>query len=217
MSQTELTIINLSGTPVQVYLTLGATHGCVKNVAGISFVTNQVNALQGWFILNPGASASYTPPEGEGINGNFTFGSPPLNCPTTEYRNGINLAEFILNNSFQGPGAQETIDISCVPGANALIGFALNGGGPWNAGSTKPNVTQFANTALGGNTGLVGVYPCGCDECTSRFDPPQLNCPASPAPPAYEPCQSQPICNVQRDASGSGGTVEVSFHGFLPN
>lgn len=24
-------------------------------------------------------------------------------------------------------------------------------------------------------------------------------------------------CNVQRDASNSGGTVEVIFHGFLPN
>ena len=27
---------------------------------------------------------------------------------------------------------------------------------------------------------------------------------------------SEPICNVQRDASNSGGTVEVIFQGFLP-
>ena len=83
-----------------MYLTLGATPGCVQNVADIPFLTNPVNPLQGWFILMHGASQTYAPPQGQGINGNFTFGSPPLNCPTSEYLNGINLAEFILNNSF---------------------------------------------------------------------------------------------------------------------
>ncbi len=175
-----------------------------------------MNPLQGWFFLPGGATKAYAPPQGQGINGNFTFGSPPLNCPTEQYRSGINLAEFILNNSFQGSGAQELIDISCVPGTNALIAFAMSGGGTWNAGSSQPNVSQFANKPLGQNTGLVGVYPCGCDNCTSRADPPQRHCPASPPPPAYEACQSQPICNVQRDATNSGGEVEVVFHGFLP-
>jgi hypothetical protein len=41
--------------------------------------------------------------------------------------------------------------------------------------------------------------------------------PKSPPPPAYEDCQSQPICNVQRDATNSGGDVEVIFQAFLPN
>ena len=59
------------------------------------------------------ATKAYASPQGQGISGNFAFDSPPLNYPTGEYRNGINLAEFILNNSFQGSGAQETLDISC--------------------------------------------------------------------------------------------------------
>ncbi len=216
-AQTTLKITNRSGAEVKVYLTLGAVPGCVQDVNAVPLVTDVVNRLQGWFLLPNGAMKAYAPPQGQGISGNFSFGSPPLNCPTDEYRNGINLAEFILNNSFQGPGAQETIDISCVAGANALIAFAMSGGGGWNAGQSQPAVSQFANKPLTQNTGLVGVFPCGCDNCTSRANPPQPSCPASPPPPAYEDCQSQPICNVQRDAAGAGGDVEVIFQGFLPN
>jgi hypothetical protein len=216
-AQTTLKITNGSGSDVKVYLTLGATPGCVQDVQAISFVTNRVNPLQGWFELANGASQTYVSPSGQGINGNFTFGTPPLNCPTTEYRNATNLAEFILNNGFQGPYAQETIEISCVAGVNALISFAMTGGGDWNAGSSHPNVTRFANKALGGNTGLVGVYPCGCDNCTSRNDPPQPKCPGSPPTPAYEDCQKEAICNVQRPAGNSGGMVEIVFGGFLPS
>ena len=216
-AQTTLKITNRSGAEVKVYLTLGAAAGCVQDIKAIPLVTHPVNRLQGWFVLPHGATKTYAPPHGQGISGNFAFGSPPLNCPTDEYRKGVNLAEFILNNSFQGSGAQETIDISCVAGANALIAFAMSGGARWNAGSSHPAVSQFANKPLGQNTGLVGVFPCGCDNCTSRAKPPQPSCPKSPPPPAYEHFQSQPICNVQRDAANSGGDVEVIFHAFLPN
>lgn len=216
-AQTTLKITNRSGADVKVYLTFGAVSGCVQDVNAIPLVTGPVNRLQGWFPLSNRATKAYTPPQGQGISGNFAFGSPPLNCPTAEYRNGINLAEFMLNNGFQGPNAQETIDISCVAGVNALIRFEMTGGGIWNAGPSQPGVAHFANKPLGQNTGLVGVFPCGCDNCTSRSNPPQPSCPKSPAPPAYEECQAEPICNVQRDANSSGGVVELIVHGFVPN
>jgi hypothetical protein len=216
-TQTTLKITNHSAAEVRVYLTLGPVPGCVQDVKAIPLVGHPVSRLQGWFLLPRGETKTYTSPERQGISGNFAFGSPPLNCPTGEFRNGINLAEFILNNGFQGPGAQETIDISCVAGANALIAFAMSGGGGWNAGSSHPAVSHFANKALRHNTGLVGVFPSGCDNCTSRANPPQRGCPQSPPPPAYEDPQSQPICNVQRDAHNSGGDVEVIFQAFLPN
>lgn len=211
-NQTALQLTNGSSQDVQVYLTLGATSGCVQNVGDIPFVTNVVNTLQGWFTLKQGDTVSYTPPSGSCINGNFAFGTPPINCPTDTYPNGVNLAEFILNNDFQGPGAQETIDISAVAGVNAFIEFSMTGGGAWNAGSTEPNVTQFANKGLKENCGLVGVFPYGCDNCTERVAPPE--CAGPPPPPPYGDCQSAPICNVQRDASNSGGTVTVTFKGF---
>ncbi|HEX8072450.1 MAG TPA: hypothetical protein VF546_21060 [Pyrinomonadaceae bacterium] len=211
-NQTALELTNGTGQEVQVFLTLGATPGCVQNVADIPFVTNVVNTLQGSFTLAANGSVSYTPPAGVGVNGNFSFGTPPINCPTDAFPDGVNLAEFILNNSFQGPGAQETIDISAVAGVNAFLKFSMTGGGVWNAGSTEPNVTEFENKGLHDNCGQVGVYPYGCDNCTQRANPPQ--CDGPPTPPPYGDCQSAPICNVQRDASTAGGTVSLSFLGF---
>jgi hypothetical protein len=211
-NQTALELTNGTDKGVQVYLTLGATPGCIQNVADIPFVTTVVNKLQGWFTLASQGSVSYTPPAGVGVNGNFAFGTPPINCPTDQYPNGVNLAEFILNNGFQGPGAQETIDISAVAGVNSYLKFSMTGGGVWNAGQTEPSVTEFENKGLKENCGQVGVYPYGCDNCTQRASPPE--CSGPPTPPPYGDCQSAPICNVQRDASTSGGTVSVTFKGF---
>ena len=211
-NQTALELTNGTDQDVQAYLTLGATPGCIQNVAGIPFVTNVVNKLQGWFTLAANKSVSYTPPAGVGVNGNFAFGTPPINCPTDAFPNGVNLAEFILNNDFQGPGAQETIDISAVAGVNVYIKFSMTGGGVWNAGATEPSVTEFENKGLKDNCGQVGVFPYGCDNCTERVAPPV--CTGPPPPPPYGNCQSAPICNVQRDASTAGGTVSVFFNGF---
>jgi hypothetical protein len=195
-------------------MTLGAVPGCVQDVDQVSFVTNVVNPLQGWFNLPAGKQVSYTPPQGVGISGNFAFGTPPLNCPPPAFPSGVNVAEFMLNNSFQGPGAQETIDISAVAGVNAFIQFTLSGGGAWNAGSTQPSVTSFANKAIGENTGLVGVFPYACDNCTASVAPPICTTPPAGAPNPPQP-QAQPLCNVQRDASTAGGTVAVVFAGFV--
>lgn len=209
--QTTLELTNGTEQDVPVYLTLGATPGCVQNVADVPFVANVSNKLQGWFTLAPHASVSYIPPAGVGINGNFSFGTPPINCPTDAFPNGVNLAEFILNNGFQGPGAQETIDISAVAGVSAFIQFSMTGGGAWNAGATEPNVTGFQNEGLYENCGRIGVFPYGCDNCTERTSPPV--CDGPPAPPPYGDCQSAPICNVQRDASNAGGTVLIIYAG----
>jgi len=211
-SQTVLELTNATDQDVQVYITLDATPGCIQNVADLTFVTNSVNNLQGWFTLAPNGLVSYIPPEGVGVNGNFAFGTLPINCPTDAFPNGVNLAEFILNNSFQGLGAQETIDISAVAGVNCYIQFSMSGGGAWNAGATEPNVTEFENKSLNDNCGQVGVYPYGCDDCTRRVVPPE--CTGPPPPPPYGNCQSAPICNVQRDASTAGGTVSITFMGF---
>jgi hypothetical protein len=214
MSQSTIQVVNQTASDVEVFITLGAVAGCVPSVNDLSFVTNRINNLQGSFHLAGNQSISYTSPAGMGFNGNFSFGYAPSNCPTPQYPSGINLAEFILNNAFQGPGAQETIDISAVAGVNAILRFDLQGGGSWNAGNTRPNVTSFENKAIGENTGLVGVFPYACDNCTASVAPPV--CPSRPAGAPNPPRpQAEPICNVQRDASQSGGTVIVTFKGFV--
>jgi hypothetical protein len=212
-SQTQLVLTNDADYSVQVYITLGAVAGCVQNVSDIPFVTNVVNNLQGWFTLGSGDTVSYTPAEGVGIDGNYCFGSPPLNCPTDDYPDGVNLAEFNLNIGFQPGNPQESIDVSAVTGVNAFIKFSMSGGGAWNASSAYPNVTEFENKRLKDNCGVIGVYPYGCDGCTERVSPPDCS-NNQPPPPPYGNCQSASICQVQRDASEAGGMVVISFKGF---
>ena len=146
---------------------------------------------------------------GLGLNGNFSFGTPPLNCPCVEWQEGVNLAEFIVNNSFQ-PGGQETVDISCVCGANAFIKMELSAG-DWTTNGGAIAVSSMANSTRFQNRGLVGVFPYGCDNCTSSDAPPSCV--------GQQPDQANtlPICNVQRPAaSNEGGTVHVTFAGFTP-
>lgn len=217
MSQTQLTIVNGTDEKIKLYLTLGATLGCIQDVKDIPFITGHIpdNNLQGYFELDRKGKSDrvkYTPPLGMGINGNVTLDGPPINCADVAFPSGVNLAEFILNNSFQSGNPQETIDISCVPGANALFEFSMQGGGNWNAGSLDPNVTSFENGSLGNNLGKVGVFPFGCDDCTRSVKPPHCSNPPQGAPNPPIP-QSSPICNVQRSASSSGGTVTITLKG----
>ncbi|SCW78849.1 hypothetical protein [Ancylobacter rudongensis] len=212
-AQTEIIVTNGTTAAVTAWLTLGPTPGCVSSVSDVPFVTTQVTPLQGSFVLAGGASVSYTSPDSLGFNGNITFGTPPLNCPTPDCPDGINLAEFIVNNAFQGPYAQETIDISAVGGVNALIEFQMSGGGAWSASTAYPDVTSFQNKAIGANLGQVGVFPYGCDDCTASVSPPPCATPPVNAPNPLTP-QKTAICNVQRSASGSGGTVTITFLGF---
>jgi hypothetical protein len=207
--RTELKLTNATGEPILVYVTLGVPPNCVNNVHMLPFVTKFNNDLQGSFTLGANQSVSYTPPGNLGMNGNFSFGAPPNNCPPPEFPKGITLAEFITNNGFQGPGAQETLDISCVDGCNAKVRFSCSGGGSWNAGPNRPNISHWENAGLYENIGRVGVFPYGCDNCNESKNAPSCT--------HAKGCQPEHMCNVQRDAeSKSGGTITVTFLGMIP-
>lgn len=206
--QTQLQVINAAKKPVTVWLTLGATPGCLQDVSKVPFITKVYNDLAGSFVLQPAGLTKPFAPENLGFNGNLSFNTPPLNCPTRQLPNGVNLFEFILNNGFQAGNPQETIDISCVAGVNCLLKVQLLGGPVWNAGSTQPKVVSFANGKMQTNSGRVGVFPYGCDNCTASVSP-----PVCPGHPPYEQPQAQPICNVQRNAKKPGGLVKVGFLG----
>lgn len=212
MSITKLKLTNSSSSPVLAYITLGATPGCVQDVASLSIsdgiVVNKLYPLMGNFNLPATTTVEITAPAGLGFNGNFSFGTPPLNCSTPDWPEGVALAEFIINNGFQ-VGGQETVDISCVCGANAYLGFDLSSD-DWTANGGAIPVKRIRNSTRYANTGLVGVFPYGCDNCT-----------ASDSPPSCVGQQPQfvndlPICNVQRPASSPGGVVRVIFEGWTP-
>jgi hypothetical protein len=144
-----------------------------------------------------------------GFNGNLSFNTQPLNCPIAQFPEGVNIFEFIINNSFQEGNPQETIDISCVAGVNCIIKAELYGGNHWNASPLYSNVTKMENSGILNNHGRVGVYPYSCDVCIGMKNPPQC---------AHDDKdkQSAPICNVQRNAKESGGgVVRVAYLGGL--
>lgn len=208
-ARTLLSFANASKLPVTVYVVLGATKGCLQDVTKIPYVTSG-SGLVGSFTLAPNAATPPWAPTALGFNGNVAFNSMPLNCPCAQQPHGVNLFEWIVNNGFQAGNPQETVDISCVAGVNSLIQVALSGP-TWNAGPTQPNVTTFQNGVPPNNTGRVGVFPYGCDNCTAITSPP--SCPGK-KPFPYEKPQANPICNVQRNAKGStGGLVRVSYLG----
>jgi hypothetical protein len=208
---TTLHARNDSTKSVTVYITLGATPGCVQDVSQITGATiTKMYPLMGHFELGAGAHVTLAAPDGMGFNGNFSFNTPPLNCPTPELPDGAVLAEFIINNGFQQYG-QETIDISCVAGANAFVSFEMSAS-DWtsNAGNIIL-IKSISNDTKLNNTGKIGVFPYGCDNCTS-----------SDNPPSCVGVQSQyanklPICNVQRPANNNqGGTLVVVYKGPTP-
>jgi len=209
MAQTEIKIANKTEDDVEIWVTLGATPGCLQDVTEIPWITSGSD-LMGSFTLKANDSVSYTPDEGVGLNGNLTAGGPPLNCPTDSFPGGVNIFEFIINNAFQPGSPQETLDISCVAGVSTLWAGELSGGGAWNAGPTQPDVKEFHNDIINKNSGLVGVYPFGCDDCTASVAPPVCD----PHRPHATP-QAEAICNIQRDASESGGVVTANFLGNL--
>ena len=195
--------------PLSVWVTLGATPGCLQDVGKIPWIERQIAPLMGCFVLRPGATTAPFAPKDLGFNANFSFNTPPLNCPTSGFPNGVNLFEFIVNNAFQGKNAQETVDISCVAGVNCAIRATLNGPA-WNAGPAYADVKLIENGKIGTNSRRVGVYPVGCDTCTGRQHPPRCPKPLKPEKP-----QIEAICNVQRNAANGGGIIEVAYLGAL--
>ncbi len=204
---TTVKLTNGTGAQATYYITLGATPGCVQDVADLSFSEGvsitKITDLQGSFSLTDKQTVTLVIPQGKGINGTYTLGGPPLNCPGDGASPGNTQAEFILNNSSQGVGAQETIDITLVPGVSALVSYTMSGGGNWNNGAGDNNVTSFSNGAKGTNADQSGVFPVGCDDCNSSAAPPACVTAGG--------CATAAHCNVQRDATTAGGTVSIEF------
>ena len=218
---TTLECYNETATTVTVWLTLGDVAGCVEHVLDVR-ITHPAgrgapyrvpvalsNRLQGWFGALPHTTYTLTAPSPLGISGNISIGTPPINCPTPDFPHGVNLAEFILNNGFQTNG-QETTDISCVCGANSRLQIKLSAS-DWSAnGGAMPSIGTIVNGTWDDNTGRVGVFPYGCDDCTSSVSPPIC----IGLQPSF--ANAYPICTVQRPALyNAGGTVEITYRGAL--
>ncbi len=207
---TRIKLTNNESVDVQTYITLGATAGCVQEVNDLIFSDSSITItriapLMCYFTHPKGLTTYVDAPEGLGFNGNVSFNTPPMNCTGSTIPEGMNLAEFIINNGFQGQNSQETIDNSCVAGANAQIRFTVSAN-DWATNGGTIQVRQIENKRWKENTGLVGVFPYGCDNCTSSDNPP--SCVGKH--PQY--ANSEPICNVQRNGvTNEGGDIDIAL------
>lgn len=190
------------------------------------------NNQLGSFKLPRGRSALIQPDNGatclDGLN--VTFLNHPQ-CPCTgtcagdvpfvpgpNLPNGTNFVEATLN----APGSfQETVDISCVNGANTQISVDFQGGPAWNAGPGGSNVTHIENSwvnvncpannsSCDNNCDRVGVFPYNATLCEVAG---AGACPNASAVPF---CLSRIAqCNVQRakQNGGFGGLVRATYIG----
>jgi len=208
-ARTQLQIFNATDSAVTVWITLGATEGCIQNCKAIPYVTDSLAPLVGSFVLRANDSTIVWSPDSLGFNGNISFNTQPINCATKEFPNGVNMFEFIINNYFQAGNPQETVDISCVAGTSCIILCNLTGGNPWNAGSNYDSIRDIKNSLDNKNSGLIGVFPFGCDTCTGAKNPPSCDSVSTDK-------QTESICTVQRNAVGAGGgLVKVVYLGQM--
>ena len=189
------------------------------------------NRLLGSFKLPRGRGASISPTNGatclDGLN--VTFLNHPQ-CPCTgtcagdvpfvpgpNLPNGTNFVEATLN----GPGNfQETVDISCVNGANTEISVDFLGGPNWNDGVSNQNVTHIQNSwvnvncnrgaACDDNCARTGVFPYNATLC-EKAGPGA--CPNASSPPFCLATSAH--CNIQRANQGGhfGGLVKATYLG----
>ena len=199
-------IYNATEDTVEVWVTLGATPGCLQDVTKIPFVTSG-SGLVGSFFLAPGDSTIAYAPDSLGFNGVFSFNAQPANCPdSAQYPTGINQYEFIVNNAFQEGAPQESINISCVHGVNCVIRVDMVTKNTFNAGPSVPSVSSFANTMDRNQLNIPGVYPYGCTHCTDYIGAP--SCIKLP-----QPVCKKATCQIQRDAKLSDGLIKVIYLG----
>ena len=66
------------------------------------------------------------------------------------------------------------------------------------------------STALGNNTGLPGVFPTGCTNCTNQQGATICTNPTLP----FDKPNTKPICIISRPSTIKGGSVICTFNGF---
>ena len=230
-TKTELKVYNSTSTAVEVWWNSENPFANNINVRGtdgggrkypVRIPSNFSRGEKGVFTLPAGKTVLIDRSTGgDVLNGTITFncipvcpcggsGQPP--CPQlpgdfplpTKLVNGVNQCEFALNTGF------ESVDISCVNGANSNTAMAVEGGTPvWKNNVTNQPVTRIQNglvdvaKKIDTNCSAVGVFPFNATDCIQ-----------TPNPPCGQPFCFHTVRDCQLDRQGSGGTVTVIITGF---
>jgi len=199
---TTVQITNSNSDSVLVFLRLGvADTSWVHDVNGIFGIYSSVTT-QGSFWLQHNDTLSYT--SAKPIQGNISFWHEPNNCPYPD--SAITLYEFTLNNLGTVTNAQETVDISCVAGVSSIGSITMQDNGQWTDNFHSYPITKIQNLTLYNNSNIPGVFPYGCTNCVNHDGAPDCE-----GHPKYAKKNTHNICNVQRNATKSGGIVTITY------
>lgn len=207
---TTLVLTNNTNDTISTWLTLSGYTDTLKNyyvqnVNGIFGITD--SGLVGNFKLLPQDTLTYQ--STMALSGNICFGGQPINCPNTQFPTGLNIFEFTINNRAIDTLGSESVEISCVNGVNSWIVGNLVGNG-WEVTKGMDTIRTFKNATLGNNTGLPGVFPTGCTNCTNQQGATICTNPALP----FDKPNDKPICIISRPSTIKGGFVICTFNGF---
>lgn len=199
---TGFEVVNSTKDSVLMFLTIDAPADStwVQSVDGI-FGIPAGSELQGSVWLKPNDTLSYTPTLK--FSGNITFGTIPQNCPSQAWPTGTNLFEWSTNVAKNGC---EGLDLSCIHGANCIMHIDLIGGPDWLANGKS--VRTIENKFIGKNTGIYGVFPYGCTNCTNTIG-------KDPCQTPNETPNTEPICSPTRGKDQKGGKIRITFKGYF--
>jgi hypothetical protein len=199
---TSFEVVNTTKDSVLMYLTINSPTDstCVQSVDGIFGIHN--NSLQGSIWIQPDDTFKYTPKLT--FSGNISFGTPPQNCPSKEWANGVNIFEWSVNVP---KGSNESLDVSCMAGVNCIIRVDLIGGAYWITNGKI--ITSIQNKEMWKNTGIYGVFPYGCTNCINTKGKQSCQTP-------NEKPNKEKICTPTRNTNRKGGKIRVSFLGYTP-
>ena len=201
-SNTGFEIVNTTKDSVLMYLTINKPTDStwVQNVDGIFGINS--SQLRGTIWVQPNDTLKYNPTLC--FSGNVSFGTPPQNCPTDQFVNGINLFEWSVNVA---KGSNEALDLSCVAGVNCIMKIDLIGGADWIANGKS--VRSIKNKEMWHNTSIYGVFPYGCTNCTNTNGKQLCQSP-------NENPNTEKICTPTRNTNEKGGKIRISFLGYTP-
>lgn len=195
---------NTTSTATTVYMHFAAEGGACPasnpptGPGDVPFCTN-ISGLTCSFQLDAagGANASRTFPTiaNHCLSGTFSF-DEEVSCATPS---GVTGAEYSLNVAAP---FQQALNVSLVNGWNHDIEMVVTspGGGQSTLGPTTGLTTQ----------NVLGIYPNGCDTCSSRTDPPCPGLFPNLQPGSTDGCNSSDV-PCQLNPIPAGSTVEVKL------
>lgn len=177
---TELSVHNSTSSMSTVFVSFGSDSVITADDWGFC----EGDRLSCSFPLGPKAHRNL--PLG-GSYGNLTIAfDGPVGCGSTK-------AEFNLNN----PSWYDQADVSLVDGYSNNIKIDL--------GSPGGTVTSLGPIqGAGGNEGLFGVFPYGCDVCVARENPPCGISKGTDGCKAGDQYDPDPPCQWQGSKKGGG-------------